>query len=95
VSTTERSATDSHCDLEAVCNVGGAYYAVADRCTHAAWKLGGEPLEGCEIVCTLHGAAFDLRTGEATRPPASKPLRTFPCRSDGGRLLVDVDPRSS
>jgi 3-phenylpropionate/trans-cinnamate dioxygenase ferredoxin subunit len=75
-----------------VCNTGDDFYALADRCTHAAWGLAGSELRGCEIVCALHGASFDLRTGEATAPPASKSLRTFPVRVEKGRLLVQIQP---
>lgn len=75
-----------------VCNVDGTFYAIADRCTHAAWPLAGSDLVACEVVCALHGARFDVRTGRATAPPASKPLRTFLVRAENGRLLVQVPP---
>jgi nitrite reductase/ring-hydroxylating ferredoxin subunit len=78
-----------------VCNTGEEFFAVADRCTHAAWRLADSALRGGEIVCSLHGARFDLRTGAATGPPASKPLRTFAVRNEGGRLLVQVPPPPS
>ncbi len=61
-----------------VCRVADRYFAVANRCTHSAWPLANEPLEGHEIVCTLHGARFDLRDGCPTAGPASKPLATYP-----------------
>ena len=73
-----------------LCHVDGRYFAVADRCTHAAWSLANGELRGCELVCALHGARFDLRTGAATRPPASKPLRTFPVRTQGDRIEVQI-----
>ena len=75
-----------------VCNASGSFYAVADRCSHAAWRLAGSEICGRELVCSLHGARFDLGTGAATRPPASKPLRTFSVRVRDGRLLVRVPP---
>jgi 3-phenylpropionate/trans-cinnamate dioxygenase ferredoxin subunit len=71
-----------------LCNAGGEIFAVADRCTHAAWPLAGSELIGCEIVCALHGARFDLHTGEPTHAPASKPLQTFPVRLKNDRLEV-------
>ena len=73
-----------------VCNAGGNFYAIADRCTHAAWSLAGSDLVGCEIVCGLHGGHFDLRTGEATTPPANKPIRTFAVRTREDRIEVRV-----
>ncbi len=75
-----------------LCNADGEVWAVAERCTHAAWSLAGSELVGCEIVCALHGARFDLRTGEATARPASKPLATYPVRIENGRIRVRVPP---
>ena len=75
-----------------VCNTGSELYAVADRCTHAAWALAGSELRGFELICSLHGARFDLRSGAAVAPPASKPIRTFAVRTENGRVLVQVSP---
>ena len=35
-------------------------------------------VDGDQIECTLHGARFDLRTGEALCAPAYAPVRRFP-----------------
>ena len=69
---------------------GEGYYAVANRCTHAAWPLLKEPIEGMEIVCTMHGARFDLRDGCPTAGPATKPLATFPIEVRNGELYVSL-----
>ena len=71
-----------------VCRVDDRYFALASRCTHSAWPLAGEPIEGMEIVCTLHGARFDLRDGCPTGGPASKPLATYPIELRDGELYV-------
>ncbi|HPG24197.1 MAG: Rieske 2Fe-2S domain-containing protein [Spirochaetaceae bacterium] len=64
------------------------FFAVSNRCTHAAWPLAGEPIEGLEIVCTLHGARFDLRDGCPTAGPARKPLAVHPIELREGELFV-------
>ena len=71
-----------------VCRVDERYFALASRCTHSAWPLVNEPIQGMEIVCTLHGARFDLRDGCPTAGPASKPLATFPIELRNGELYV-------
>jgi 3-phenylpropionate/trans-cinnamate dioxygenase ferredoxin subunit len=73
-----------------VCRVDEQYFAVANRCTHSAWPLAEEPIEGMEIVCSLHGARFDLRDGCPTAGPASKPLATFPIELRDGDLYVSL-----
>ncbi len=73
-----------------LCNVDGTLFAIADRCTHAAWTLADGELRNGEIICSLHGATFDVRTGRATGAPATKALGTFPVRTQNGRILVQV-----
>ncbi len=73
-----------------VCRVEERYFAVASRCTHSAWPLAAEPIQGMEIVCTLHGARFDLRDGCPTAGPASRPLATYPIELRNGELYVSL-----
>lgn len=73
-----------------ICRVGANYYALGSRCTHSAWPLANEPVEGMEIVCTLHGARFDVRDGCPTLGPASKPLATYPIEVRDGAVHVSL-----
>ena len=66
------------------------YFAIANRCTHAAWPLADEPVEGSQIVCTLHGARFDVRDGCPVSGPARKPLATYPVELREGALHLQV-----
>lgn len=58
-------------------------YAVSDACTHQDVSLSDGDLDGCKIECFLHGAAFDLRTGVPTSPPAVTALDTFEVALEG------------
>ncbi|MEV7425680.1 MULTISPECIES: bifunctional 3-phenylpropionate/cinnamic acid dioxygenase ferredoxin subunit [unclassified Streptomyces] len=60
----------------AVINADGELYAIDDTCTHQDASLSEGWIENCQVECPLHGAAFDLRTGRATCPPAHVPVRT-------------------
>jgi nitrite reductase/ring-hydroxylating ferredoxin subunit len=71
-----------------VCRVDDQYFALSTRCTHSAWPLVNEPIEGMEIVCTLHGARFDIRDGCPSGGPASKPLSSYPIELRNGELYV-------
>ena len=75
----------------AVFNLDGAYFAIADVCTHDAGQLTGGAVEGDEIVCPRHGARFSIRTGEALTAPAYEPTDTFPTRVVNGEVQVRDD----
>ena len=74
--------------IVAVFNVGGAYYAVEDVCTHDGGGLAGGAIEDCTVICPRHGAKFCLRTGEALTPPAYEPVRTYQTRIHDGMIEV-------
>ena len=44
------------------------------------------------IGCSCHGSAFDLETGEPISPPATEPIKTFPCQERDGEIFVGVSP---
>ena len=74
----------------AVYQVAGDYFATLDRCTHADARLSEGYLEGFLIECPLHQGQFDIRTGEAMRPPCSEPVCTLEVRREGEDLLVSL-----
>jgi 3-phenylpropionate/trans-cinnamate dioxygenase ferredoxin subunit len=71
-------------------NVGGRLCAVDDTCTHEEASLSAGVLQGELVKCPLHNSRFNVRTGEALEEPAEEPLRTYPVREEGGRVLIGV-----
>ena len=72
----------------AVCNVGGAIHAIHDACTHVGIALSGGFLDGHELICPWHGAAFDVRTGVPTSGPAEMPCRRYAVDVDDGTITI-------
>lgn len=72
-----------------LCNVAGEYYAVADLCTHEDFSLSYGCLKGHDVECSLHGARFDVRTGQATEEPAEIPVNTYPVVIKDSKILID------
>lgn len=69
----------------------GGWYAVEDRCSHAGCAFSEDAeVDGSRIVCSCHGSAFDLHTGEPLRGPAIRPIRTFPTRVTDGVLEIEL-----
>lgn len=73
--------------------VAGAYYAINNRCSHAASPLETGRVRGSMIACPLHGARFDVTTGKCVGA-AYPNIRTFPARLENGRVLVEVPTRA-
>ena len=74
----------------ALYRIGGQFFATDDTCTHAFGSLSEGYVEGEEIECPLHGGRFDIRTGEATCPPATEALATYEVRVDGEDILIGI-----
>jgi 3-phenylpropionate/trans-cinnamate dioxygenase ferredoxin subunit len=71
-----------------VARVGDEVFAVEDTCTHAEASLSEGEINGTKIECWLHGAEFDLRTGEALTPPATSALKTFKVELNGNQVVI-------
>jgi nitrite reductase/ring-hydroxylating ferredoxin subunit len=72
----------------AVANVGGAFHAFDDTCTHMACSLAEGDLEETTVICPCHGAEFDVTSGAVLQGPARKSLATYETRVEGGDLEV-------
>jgi nitrite reductase/ring-hydroxylating ferredoxin subunit/dissimilatory sulfite reductase (desulfoviridin) alpha/beta subunit len=76
----------------ALANAGGTFCAVADTCPHAGGSLGRGAVDGWSVSCPLHGATFDLRSGEALGGPADAPVPVHPVRVEDGEVRVAGRP---
>jgi len=47
-----------------VTRIGDEVFAIADTCSHSEASLSEGDVTGFKIECWLHGAEFDLRTGD-------------------------------
>lgn len=63
-----------------VCNTNDKLFAVSNICSHADEKLECGRMGKNWIACPVHGARFELTTGRAMNPPATKPIATYEVR---------------
>ena len=77
---------------ESICvtRVGSEVFAISDTCSHSEASLSEGNIEGFKIECWLHGAEFDVRTGEALTPPAVAPVKSYPVTIDGDSVTVEM-----
>ena len=70
----------------------GEVFAISDICSHADVSLSEGDVEDGKVECWLHGSMFDLRTGEPTGLPATRPVPTYPVTVEGDDVLVQMEP---
>jgi 3-phenylpropionate/trans-cinnamate dioxygenase ferredoxin component len=66
----------------------GELYALDNTCTHAYARLCEGRLRGYRLMCPLHGASFDVRTGAVVGLPANAPIAAHAVRVVDGQIEV-------
>ena len=89
ISPGERLFYDFEYESVIVFNVDGAFYCIADLCTHDDGPLEDGALEGFSIECPRHGACFDIRTGAVLALPATRPIPHYAVKVENGDVYVE------
>jgi 3-phenylpropionate/trans-cinnamate dioxygenase ferredoxin subunit len=71
----------------------GRLYAMEDVCSHENVALSEGEVEDGTIECWLHGSRFDLTTGRAIGPPATRPVPVYPVKVEGDDIWVAIPRR--
>ncbi|MDB4640715.1 non-heme iron oxygenase ferredoxin subunit [Pirellulaceae bacterium] len=74
--------------LVLILNVNNEFFCINDVCTHDGGTLCDGKLNGHSIACPRHGATFDVRTGAATKMPATQPTGVHDVKIEGDQILV-------
>lgn len=72
-------------------------YAIQDHCTHLGASLSKGVILENTVTCRLHGAVFDLKTGDVIQKPHIGPLKmpakqakTFQTIVKEGKIYIDM-----
>jgi 3-phenylpropionate/trans-cinnamate dioxygenase ferredoxin subunit len=74
----------------ALFNHEGEYYALDDMCSHAEASLSEGDVYDCKVECPLHGAEFDLKTGDAVTLPATKPVNKYKVDVEDDYIFLEM-----
>ena len=74
----------------ALFNVDGQLFAIDNACTHRGGSLAEGEVSGHEVTCPLHGASFDVRTGQVAGPPAQRAVACYAVRVTGTDIEIEV-----
>ncbi|MFH0953913.1 MAG: non-heme iron oxygenase ferredoxin subunit [Verrucomicrobiota bacterium] len=88
-SSTDRKLATLDGDREiALFRVGDEYFAIDACCSHEKASLLLGDVSDHEVMCSLHGARFDLRTGRNLSLPAVRPVASHPVKVENGKIYV-------
>jgi nitrite reductase/ring-hydroxylating ferredoxin subunit len=65
-------------------------FAVSIWCSHQKMSMFHGDLDGYELMCPLHGARFDLRSGKNLSLPAVRPIPAYPLKVENDVVYVKV-----
>ena len=66
------------------------FYCTDGFCSHEQVHLADGLMDGHAIECPKHSGTFDVRTGEALRPPACKDLKPYLTEAKDGRIRIQI-----
>ena len=81
-------------DEVCVVKVGNEVFAIGDTRSHSDASLSEGEVSNGLIECWLHGAQFDLRTGEAVTPPAVSPVSVYKVGYEGEFVSITKGERN-
>jgi len=73
-----------------VANVNGQYYAIGNKCMHRGCELSKGELKGETVVCPCHGSTYDLKTGNFTKGPTTKPEPAYQLKVENNDILINL-----
>ena len=80
-----------------IANVGGAFFAIQQKCPHMGANLCKGTLVGGVVTCPKHSASFDVESGEALEGPfilfrrlRTKKALTYPVKLEGDSVLIGL-----
>lgn len=68
----------------------GEFFATEGHCTHEKVLLADGLVMGDTIECPKHSGCFNYKTGEALGAPVCVDLKTYKCKVDIDRVLIQI-----
>jgi 3-phenylpropionate/trans-cinnamate dioxygenase ferredoxin subunit len=74
----------------AIFHTPSGFHATEGLCTHEQANLADGFISGEYVACPKHNSRFHIPTGKATRIPAKVDLRTYPVKTEGGKVYLGL-----
>ncbi len=73
-----------------LCRIKDEFFALGAHCTHYGALLSNGVLSGDRIVCPLHHACFNAKTGSLIEPPAKDSLPKYHVNVENGKIFITL-----
>ena len=73
-----------------VARINGEYYVTSNICSHARVLLSKGKLRGTTIICPLHGARFDITSGQCLGGPTQQPITRYRAQVETSGIMVTL-----
>ena len=73
-----------------ISKVNGSFYATGGKCSHYGAPLNMGYLDGYNVICPFHAAAFDVRNGEIVQAPGLSSIPTYSAYINNGKVVVRI-----
>ena len=74
-----------------LCKIEGKYHAVSNVCSHARVLLSEGRLRGSIVTCPLHGARFDVTSGQCLGGPAFQDIASYSVSDEDNEIIIVTD----
>lgn len=68
----------------------GQIYCTQSKCAHFGFNLAKGLLIGDKLVCPLHNAAYNIKSGHEEQGPVYGGLKNFPVERKDGKIIVTI-----
>lgn len=75
----------------ALIRLSNSIYALDDTCSHAEASLSEGDVIGENVRCPMHGAEFEIPTGQVKSFPAVVGVNTYQTKVEGNMILVKYE----
>lgn len=87
----EKKVVDAHGDRVLLTRFEGRVYALHGKCTHQGADLGmAGQVTGRVLRCRMHGAAWDIVSGDRLAHAGATDIKTFKAEESNGRVLIEM-----
>lgn len=74
----------------AVFKLDEGVFVLDDICSHEYSRLSEGEIWDSEVYCPKHGSRFDIKSGAVVNLPATRPVKSYEVKIQGGEVFLKI-----